>query len=70
VALEGNQAPQAIRMMRLCDAVIPIITSAIAIWTVMACPITEARANEVRTELGRRRGKADLTGAAPDPAAV
>jgi GPH family glycoside/pentoside/hexuronide:cation symporter len=56
VALEGNQAPQTIFFMRLCDAGIPIIASAIAIWAVARFPITEARAHEVRQELERRRG--------------
>jgi GPH family glycoside/pentoside/hexuronide:cation symporter len=56
VALEGNQSPQTIFFMRLCDAGIPIIASAIAIWAVARFPITEARAHEVRQELERRRG--------------
>ncbi len=43
--------------MRLCDAFIPMVTSAIAIWAVYKFPITEARANEVRQELEQRRGK-------------
>jgi GPH family glycoside/pentoside/hexuronide:cation symporter len=66
VALEGNQTSRAILLMRLCDAVIPIIASAFAIWAVAAYPLTEERANEVRAELERRRGKAGL----PDPDAA
>jgi len=46
--------------MRLCDAGIPVLTSAVAIWAVVAFPITEARALAVRQELERRRGRPDL----------
>ncbi len=63
VALGGEQTNRAILLMRLCDAAIPVLTSAIAIWAVAAYPITEARANEVRAELERRRGKATLQNA-------
>jgi glycoside/pentoside/hexuronide:cation symporter, GPH family len=57
VAHGGAQPGRTITLLRLCDAGIPIITSAIAIWAVFTYPITEARANEVRQELERRRGK-------------
>jgi GPH family glycoside/pentoside/hexuronide:cation symporter len=57
VDLEGNQGAQTIFLMRLFDAGVPMITSAIAIWMVVRYPITEARAREVRAELERRRGK-------------
>ena len=57
VALEGAQTERAIFLMRVCDAGIPMITSAIAIWAVARFPITEERAHEVRMELERRRGK-------------
>jgi len=57
VALEGSQTERTIFLMRLCDAVIPMITSAIAIWAVARFPITEEKAHEVRLELERRRGK-------------
>ncbi len=57
VALEGNQGASTIFMMRLFDAGVPIVTSAIAIWAVWAFPITEQKANEVRAELEGRRGK-------------
>jgi len=56
LALGANQAPSSIFLMRLFDAGIPIITSAIAIWAVVAFPITAERAHEVRLELERRRG--------------
>jgi len=59
VALEGNQAGSTIFFMRLFDAGVPIITSAIAIWAVAVFPITEQKAREVRDELERRRGKAN-----------
>jgi GPH family glycoside/pentoside/hexuronide:cation symporter len=62
VELEGNQTERAILLMRIFDIMIPIVCSAIAIWVVVTFPITEKRANEVRQELERRRGKA---GAAP-----
>jgi len=58
VALEGNQTDNTIFFMRLFDAGIPIITSALAIWAVAAFPITEQKANEVREQLEKRRGKA------------
>jgi len=58
VNLGGDQAQRTITLLRLCDAGIPIIASALAIWAVAAYPITEARANEVRRELERRRGRA------------
>jgi len=35
---------------------VPMITSAVAIWIVASYEITEAKAHEVRTELERRRG--------------
>ena len=58
VDLEGNQAPRTIFLLRLFDAGIPMLTSAIAIWAVAKFPITEERAREVRAELELRRGRA------------
>jgi len=58
VALEGHQAPRAITLLRIFDAGIPMLTSAIAIWAVATFPITEEKAREVREELERRRGRA------------
>jgi len=58
VDLEGNQAPRTILLLRLFDAGIPMLTSAIAIWAVAKFPITEERAREVRAELELRRGRA------------
>jgi len=57
VALEGNQPDRTITLLRIFDAGIPMIASAIAIWAVARFPITEERAREVREELERRRGK-------------
>lgn len=59
VALEGNQAPETIFLMRLFDAFIPAIASAVAIWAVAAYPITEEVAHRTREELERRRGPAE-----------
>jgi GPH family glycoside/pentoside/hexuronide:cation symporter len=56
VALGGNQSSQTILLMRLCDVLIPMLTSAIAIWAITTYPITEERAHEVRAALERRRG--------------
>ncbi len=56
VALGGEQAARTITLMRLFDAGIPVVTSALAIWAVARYPITEARAREVRAELEARRG--------------
>lgn len=68
VALGSEQAGRTILLMRLCDAVIPMLTSAFAIWAVAVYPITEAKANEVRAELERRRGKASVADPSPEPA--
>jgi len=58
VALEGSQTSSAIFWLRVSDAGIPLLASAIAIWAVYRFPITEEKAREVRDELERRRGKA------------
>ncbi len=65
VDLGGAQLPRSITLLRIFDAGIPMITSAIAIWAVATFPITEARAYEVRQELERRRGR---PGAVDSPA--
>jgi len=64
VALGGAQSARTIILLRLCDAAIPIVASAVAIWAVATYPITETRANEVRRELERRRGRAVAPGSA------
>ncbi len=56
VSLGGTQTENTIFLMRLCDAVIPMVTSGLAIWAVATYPITEARAREVREQLEARRG--------------
>jgi len=57
VELGGGQADRSIFLLRIFDAGIPMVASAIAIWAVATFPITEARALEVRQELERRRGR-------------
>ena len=57
VALEGNQAETTIILLRLFDAGLPIIASAIAIWAIATFSITEEKAHEVRQALERRRGR-------------
>ena len=54
----GMQSERTIFLMRLFDAGIPMVTSAIAIWAVARFPITEEKAREVREELEQRRGRA------------
>ena len=56
VALGGAQTDRTLFLMRLCDVLIPFVASGIAIWVIAGYPVTEARANEVRRELERRRG--------------
>ena len=56
VNLGGDQTAETIRLMRLCDAVIPCVASAIAIWSIASYSITEEKAHEVRKELEARRG--------------
>jgi GPH family glycoside/pentoside/hexuronide:cation symporter len=56
VELGGDQTAEAIRLMRLSDAFVPAIASAIAIWAIASYPITEEKAHEVRMQLEARRG--------------
>ena len=58
VELGGEQTAEAIRLMRLSDAFIPCIASAIAIWSIASYSITEEKAYEVRKQLEARRGAA------------
>ncbi len=67
VHLGGHQAASTITWMRVCDAFIPVVASAIAIWAIAAYPITEERAHEVRTELEARRGKGNAGPPPGDP---
>lgn len=63
VVYDGAQAARTIILLRLCDAGIPMVTSALAIWIVATFPITEEKAYEVRQELERRRGRTVSAGA-------
>jgi len=56
VALAGDQAVSTITQMRMFDALIPFVSSAIAIWMIALYPITEQKAHEVREQLEQRRG--------------
>jgi GPH family glycoside/pentoside/hexuronide:cation symporter len=55
VALGGAQAEETIYLMRIFDAFIPALCSAIAILMVYWYPITEQKAGEVRDALDARR---------------
>ncbi|MDG1851230.1 MAG: hypothetical protein P8J44_03860 [Gammaproteobacteria bacterium] len=44
--------------MRLFDALIPVISSAIAIWAVASYSITEEKSHKIRLELEAMRGGA------------
>jgi GPH family glycoside/pentoside/hexuronide:cation symporter len=57
VSLGGEQTEEALTLMRLCDAFIPVAASAIAIWAVASYSITEEKAHEIRMLLEERRGK-------------
>ena len=58
VDLGANQTTEAIRLMRLADALVPCAASAIAIWAIASYPLTEEKAHDVRVQLEARRGKA------------
>jgi len=60
VVLGGDQAGRTITLLRLADALIPMVASGIAIWAIAAYPITEQKAHEVRMQLEQRRGKPEL----------
>jgi len=66
-ALGGAQAATTITALRILDAGIPMIASALAIWAVWAFPITEKRALEIREELERRRGRPEALDAPMKP---
>jgi GPH family glycoside/pentoside/hexuronide:cation symporter len=56
VALNGNQSESTLTLLRLFDALIPCVASAIAIWAIATYTITEEKAHEVRQQLEARRG--------------
>ena len=60
VALGADQTTRSITLMRLFDAFVPAIASAIAIWTIATFSMTEEKAHDVRVELERRRGTPDF----------
>lgn len=53
VELEGNQTESALFWMRVCDVVLPVITSLLAIACVAAYDLSESRVREIRARLGR-----------------
>lgn len=60
VELGGDQTERALFLLRVFDVAVPVVTSALAIWAIARFPITEQSAREVREELERRRGTADM----------
>ena len=58
VALEGAQTARTIFLMRLFDVIVPMVTSALAIWAIATHTLTEEKAYEVRRQLEERRGVA------------
>lgn len=60
VDLGENQTERALFLLRVFDVIIPAITSAFAIWAIARFPITEETAYDVRQQLERRRGTADM----------
>lgn len=57
VELGGSQAESTIFYMRIFDAVVPMLCSALAIWMIYKYPLTEQKAYDIREELEARRGK-------------
>jgi GPH family glycoside/pentoside/hexuronide:cation symporter len=53
----GPQPERTLFLMRLFDAGVPIVTSAIAIWIIAAYELTEPRARSIREQLEARRGR-------------
>lgn len=53
VSLGGDQTQSALFWMRVCDVVIPVITSLLAIALVASYDLSESRAREIRAQLGR-----------------
>lgn len=56
VALGGDQASQTLYLMRIFDILIPLVSSAVAIWLIASYPITEKFAADIRQKLELRRG--------------
>jgi GPH family glycoside/pentoside/hexuronide:cation symporter len=56
-----EQAMETLTRLRLFDIVVPSVAAALAIAAVWKYDVSEERANEVRAELEKRRGKAELS---------
>ena len=56
VALGGDQAARTIYLMRIFDALVPVVASGIAIWAIATYSITEEKAYDIRMKLEERRG--------------
>ena len=55
VSLGGEQTESALFWMRVCDVVIPVITSLLAIALVASYDLSESRVREIRAQLNRQR---------------
>lgn len=55
IELGANQSEQTILLMRISDILVPLITSALAIWVISKYPITEQKAIEIREQLEQQR---------------
>jgi GPH family glycoside/pentoside/hexuronide:cation symporter len=64
VALAGAQSARTITLLRLFDAGVPFLTSALAIWIMLGYDVTEAKAGAVRAQLEARKTAAGATPAA------
>jgi GPH family glycoside/pentoside/hexuronide:cation symporter len=56
VSLEGGQTETTLLWMRIFDVVVPMLTSALALWAVWAYPLSEDRMLDIRRQLEDRRG--------------
>jgi GPH family glycoside/pentoside/hexuronide:cation symporter len=59
VKLATAQSEQTLLLLRVFDVIVPLLTSAIAIWIIATYEITETKAREIREELEQRRGRPD-----------
>ena len=56
VDLEGAQTARTIFLMRLFDAVVPMVSSSLAIWAIATHTLSEEKAYQVRKQLEESRG--------------
>ena len=56
VDLGGAQTARTIFLMRLFDVIVPMVSSALAIWAIATHTLTEEKAYQVRRQLEERRG--------------